>query len=295
MNAIVTPVESGWSASLELEFATRKVSNGTKTALTRNLHQGPLRVLRPFYPEASGQCHVYLMHPPGGIVAGDTLAIQAQVHGGAHALITTPSAGRVYRSNSQRLQQTQRVNLQVASDGFCEWLPQENIIFNDARAVSQTRVNLDPGSTFIGWEMTCLGRPASNEWFEEGSLHQQFELYCDGQPLLLERNRFDGGSNLLHAPWGLNGATTTGTLMCVVQALHGKTLQAALIDSLRERCVAASGQQLNAAVTVVSGILIVRATGGQAEPVRRLFIDLWRALRHHLLGQAAVAPRIWFT
>ena len=58
--------EQGWSAELELGFA---VVAG-RTALVHNRHVGPLTVQRPFYPEGE-LAHVYLLHPPGGIVAGD--------------------------------------------------------------------------------------------------------------------------------------------------------------------------------------------------------------------------------
>lgn len=166
MNAIAKPLAQGWSATLDLEFAAR----GGRTVLARNRHQGPLRVQRPFYPETGGQAHVYVLHPPGGIVAGDSLAIDIDVAVGAHGLVTTPSAGRVYRSNAQGLLQTQQVTMTVAEGGFGEWLPQENIVFNGARAWNQTRIQLAPGARFIGWEITCLGRPASAQWFDQGSL-----------------------------------------------------------------------------------------------------------------------------
>ncbi|HAG93950.1 MAG TPA: urease accessory protein, partial [Gammaproteobacteria bacterium] len=152
MNAIATPVQSGWSASLALEFERR----GPRTALVRNRHDGPLRVQRPFYPEANGQAHVYILHPPGGIVAGDSLAISSTVREHAHALVTTPSAGRVYCSNRQRQLQTQQVTMAVEPGAFGEWLPQENIVFNAAQAINHTHIQLQSGARFIGWEITCL-------------------------------------------------------------------------------------------------------------------------------------------
>ena len=54
----------GWEAKLELDFALRN----NKTMLVQRRHYGPLTVQRPFYPEGT-VCHVYVLHPPGGIVA----------------------------------------------------------------------------------------------------------------------------------------------------------------------------------------------------------------------------------
>lgn len=282
MNAIATPpaVQAGWSAELELAFALR----GARTLLTHNRHAGPLRVQRPFYPEPGGQCHVYVLHPPGGIVAGDSLHIAAQFDAGAHALLTTPSAGRVYKTNQQRLRQRQTVRLQVDDGAFCEWLPQENILFDGAEGHNSTRIDLQGSARCIGWEITCLGRPASAQWFASGSLLQSLALYRDGVPLLLERNRFMGGSELLAAPWGLQGHATLGTL--VISGGDNELLQ-----QLKELCA----QTHNLAVTRLPELILVRGLAHQAAPLRAAFIACWRLARRHFLQVDAVAPRIWFT
>lgn len=286
MNAIATPTSAGWSAALELEFAQR----GARTALIRNRHNGPLRVQRPFYPESAGQCHVYILHPPGGIVAGDTLAIKASVDASAHALLTTPSAGRVYKSNQQRLLQSQTVDLTVQAGGFCEWLPQENIVFNNAQARNHTQVNLIGDARFIGWDVTCLGRPAANELFAQGSLQQNLILNKNGEPLLIEKNRILGGSAMLDARWGLHGRTAFGTLVCT---LHNSDFLAAA----KQLCQQASAQHppLRAAATQLPGLVVIRAMALQAEPIKNLFMPLWKQMRRVMLNQEPVAPRIWFT
>lgn len=284
MNAIATPVQAGWSATLSLEFERR----GPRTALVRNRHDGPLRVQRPFYPEAQGQAHVYILHPPGGIVAGDSLAIDATVGDGAHALVTTPSAGRVYCSNQQRLLQTQQVTMSVASGGFGEWLPQENIVFNDAQAINRTCIHLQADSTFIGWEITCLGRPASNELFVAGTLKQHFEITLGGKPVLLEKSRYDGGSPMLSERWGLNGQPAVATMVCT---LRDEVAELAF----RELCQRYRGPHLDIEVTQLPSLLVLRAQAGQAEPIKKAFFAAWHLLRRTLLNTEAIAPRIWFT
>lgn len=284
MNAIATPAQAGWSASLALEFEQK----GAKTALVRNRHEGPLRVQRPFYPEANGQAHVYILHPPGGIVAGDSLAISSTIGSDAHALLTTPSAGRVYCSNRQRLLQTQQVTMTVADGGFGEWLPQENIVFNDALAVNRTHIHLQPESRFIGWEITCLGRPASSELFESGDLQQDLVVTMSGQPLLLEKSRFAGGSALMHKRWGLNGSHALATMICTLE-------DSAAEASMRQLCEQHRGPHLTIEVTQLPKLLILRAHAMQAEPIKNAFFAAWRKLRFIMQNCEAIAPRIWFT
>ena len=82
-----------WHAQLDLNYTVEDA----RTVL-RFAHTGLLRVLQSLYPEGPGVCHNVLVHPPGGLVGGDTLEVHAQVAAGAHALITTPGAMRFYRS-----------------------------------------------------------------------------------------------------------------------------------------------------------------------------------------------------
>ena len=96
---------SSWRASLSLGF--RRTERGSR--LVRSEHNGPLYVQKPFYPEGPDCAHVYLLHPPGGMVSGDFLTISAHAEAQSHALITTPGAGRVYRARSDGLLQQQQV------------------------------------------------------------------------------------------------------------------------------------------------------------------------------------------
>lgn len=269
--------QRAWQARLELAFAPA----GTRTVLSRRRHTGPLLVQRPFYPEGA-PCHVYLVHPPGGIVGGDQLSLDLTCHPGAHALLTTPAATKFYRAGPHPeagLQQALNVH-----DATLEWLPQETILFDGARARASTLVHLSGSTRFIGWEITCLGRPSSRESFHEGSLATDFRLYRDGRPVLFDRLRLAGGSPALCAPWGLAGMQALGTLMMT---------NAAGVELEPLRALAAP--EVRFALTRVEDVVVCRALAMQAEPVRDLFTRIWRAVRPALLAREGVPPRIWAT
>ena len=84
----------------------------------------------------------------------------------------------------------QEQTIRVLSGSILEWLPSENIIFSGAKAQIQTKVELAKNSHFTGWEILCLGRPASGEIFNQGQLDQKFEVWLEGRPLRIERLRF---------------------------------------------------------------------------------------------------------
>ena len=165
-----------WKASLALMFAHK---NG-RTILKSREHYGPLVVQRPFYPEGA-VCHIYLIHPPGGVVGGDKLSIEVRLQEGSHTLITTPSAGKFYRSGD--LKGTQSQYLMAEKDSLLEWLPQENIFFDGCRSEIKTDIRLTGNAMFFGWEINCLGRPAAREKFKQGTITQRINMYRDDRPI----------------------------------------------------------------------------------------------------------------
>lgn len=269
---------SGWQASLRMGFAP----SGRRTAMVHRRHEGPLRVQRPFYPEGS-PCHVYILHPPGGVAGGDGLSVHAEVADGAHALLTTPAANKFYRSTGPWA--AQRQYLRVESEGALEWLPQEQIAFNGALADTLTHVDLARGARFIGWELSCLGRPAAGDDFTGGALRSRLELWRDGEPLLVERNHLDGGGAILDAAWGLAGYRAMGTLIAVGAGTDDR-------DAVRE---ALADQPSRWAATLVDDVLIVRCLVPGAEAGLGLFQQAWASLRPRLLGRPVCPPRIWRT
>lgn len=276
----VATTAAGWGAALALGFRR----DGDRTVLARRAAVGPLQVQRPFYPEG-GVCHVYLLHPPGGIVGGDCLEITADLAAGAQVLLTTPAAGKFYRSAGPRAELMQRFT--VAEGGRLEWFPQETIVFDGALARATTRVELAADAQFLGWEIVCLGRPASGERFGRGEFAQGMEVYRQGRPLLHERSRFDGGGAVLDAPWGLHGHPVTGTFVCT-------GADADDLVAVRAGEDADAADEMTAA-TLIDGLLLLRYVGFRADRARERFIRAWEMLRPRRHGRPAVRPRIWNT
>ena len=189
----------GWRAHLQLRFAARTApenrggqgGHAARTVLLEKRHEGPMLVQRPFYPEGEAVCHVYLLHPPGGVVGGDILQLDVRVESSAHTLITMPGATKFYRSAGPQATLGQHFSL---DDGArLEWLPQDTILFPGARARTETRFDLHGSARLTGWETLCLGRPVMHEAFDRGELVSRFAVYRDGQPLLHEHLRIQGG------------------------------------------------------------------------------------------------------
>ncbi|HVR21222.1 MAG TPA: urease accessory protein UreD [Polyangiaceae bacterium] len=270
-----------WPAELELGFARR----GDKTVIERRRHRGPLLVQRPFHPEADGTCHVYVLHPPGGVVGGDELVLDAEAARGASALLTTPAATKLYRTNGARA--SLRQTFRVGSGASLEWLPQETIAFGGSQATSTTSVHLEAGARYLGWEITCLGRPASGDDFSTGSFRQCTEIRRNGRLILIDRTHADSAGALRRAAWGWAGRSVYATLVATTAST---ALLAALRASVTPEC---AGDLF--AVTTQSELTICRWLGSSTEQARRALGAAWSLIRAELLGKPACPPRIWTT
>ena len=157
-----------WLARLELDY---RLEN--QRSVARHQHSGPLRILHSLYPEGDSVCHNVLVHPPGGLVGGDTLDIRVNAGPQAHGLITTPGATRFYRSGGAPA--LQHASIALDAGARLEWLPLEAICHSGCRAENRLDLDLQPGAELIGWDLTALGLPHAGQAFEQGSYCQHIE------------------------------------------------------------------------------------------------------------------------
>ncbi|MBQ0754718.1 MAG: urease accessory protein UreD [Gammaproteobacteria bacterium] len=274
------PNDAGWQASLSLRFEHRPAQ--ARTVPVHISHTGPLRVQRPFHPEGD-VCHVYILHPPGGVVGGDGLQIDARCAPDARALLTTPGATKFYRSAGATARVRQQ--LYVQAQASLEWLPQENIFFPGAQVDMGTDIHLSSSAQLVAWEINCLGRPVIGERFDEGKLRTRLRVFVDGQPLLIENQRISCTRHLSAAA-GLRDAAVQGVLVAWrVDEQLAQDVQQHLADT----------PEILAGATLIDGLLVVRALANNAERLRALLADVWQLLRVQLISRPAVLPRIWAT
>lgn len=281
---LLAPTAAPWQAALHLAFARR----GERTVLHENRHRGPLRVQKALYPEGDAVCQAIVLHPPSGIAGGDQLRIDVDLGAGAQAQLTTPGAGKWYRSGGAEA--SQQIAFTVGEGATLEWLPQESIVFDGARARMETRVELAADSRFIAWDILCLGRAASGERFTQGRFLPVYRVHRAQAPLWIERGEFVGGDPLLASPAGWAGCTVCGTLLCSFPELPQQA--PALLEALRAIAPADAARH---GITALPGLLIARYLGDRSEAARQWFAALWAILRPAACGRPAVIPRIWNT
>lgn len=283
---MTTPALAAWHARLELQFAARQGADGEiRTVLARKHHIGPLVVQKVLYPEAEAVCHGVVVHPPGGVAGGDHLALHATLAVSSHAVLTTPGAGKWYKSGGRP--SSQYLQFELAENTCLEWLPQENILFDGTEVAFTGEVHLQDNAVFAGWEIFCLGRQASGEQWQAGRLQQRLSIYRHHRLIWNERASLTPQSRQLQSAAGLRGMRVSGTFVVVAANLPTDILDAC-------RAISIDGQALYG-VTALPQVFCARYLGQSSQEARRYFEALWHLLRPWYAGRTAVKPRIWAT
>ena len=261
--------------------------------MDRCRHFGPLYIQKPFYPEGESHPHIYILHPPGGIVSGDELNVNIRIGPEAGGLITTPGASRFYNAAAGAPEQKQTIEIEVAEKAYLEWFPMETIVFDGARVDLSTKISLASNSSVCFWDICCMGLPASGQNFVKGGLKQEFIVLAEGMPVfadkltLGENFKAFGFSNA-----GLRGFTVSGFLVSgpVSDGEHRSEITSRLRGIIEQEEF-----QSHASITELGNFFVGRYLGNSAFDARNIFSWWWDILRPSVAGKQSVRPRIWST
>ncbi len=274
-----------WHASLQLDYSLQ-----AGRSVARYLHSGPLRILQSLYPEGDAICHNVLVHPPGGLVGGDTLEIAVNAGPLTHALVTTPGAARFYKSRGEPALQHTRIGLEPGAR--LEWLPLETICYAGCLAENRLRLDLAPGAELIGWDITALGLPAAGKPFDRGSLVQHIEM----PGVWLERGRIDASDErLLNSPIGLAGHRCIASIFFCAGSAPDRTRRQHALDTARELVQAHALCNSAGATAPNQQVVLLRVLAPLVEPAMDLLRQVWAVWRQELWQVKPQLPRIWAT
>jgi len=139
------------------------------------------------YLDDTGAAYTFLLNPAGGLVGGDEVAVAVKVQPGAHVVISSPSANRVYRSSAAPSIQT--VDVHVGSDAILEWVPEVTIPFAGSRFRQVIRAQVDNGGVLLVWDSIASGRIARGERWAFALMENEINLKVGSGSSLVERVR----------------------------------------------------------------------------------------------------------
>jgi len=254
------------------------------TCLNDLYQSSPLRVLFP--NKVKGDiCSATLVATSGGLVGGDHLNVDVSVGKKASVQVIGQAAEKIYKSNGPDT--FFEISLNVDKDAYLEWLPQESIIFDQARLRRKTAINVEANGTFLGAEILVFGRKAMGETLNKGLVRDVWEVRRCGKLIWSDALHLSGDiKTQLDHPAGFNGASAVATSVLVSD--DGEKH----IKFVREIFETFS-DDFKCAATITNDILVTRWLASDAHKLRQGFGEYWSAMRHEIKGLPRVMPRLW--
>ena len=251
---------------------------GPRTILTRSFCTSPWHHFPPSYLDNSGCAYTWLVNPSGGLVGGDHVSVEAQLHAHTHVLMTSPSANRVYRSLSEPA--VHEVCLSVGPGARLEWVPEVTIPFAGSRFRQSIHVDLAPGATVVLWDAMASGRVAMRERWAFAAVENEIRIRTPLGGSVVERYRVVPGR--LPESVGLAESWDYVASLFVigdgVNAEVWKSLEAAIAAILDEH----SGLVMGAVSTPAAPGLAVKLVARSAPDLTVTLEPIWAAVRKGL-------------
>lgn len=195
-----------WHGKLNLTYEYEE----GKTRLSSGYHEAPFKIQKPFYPiKNNSLCQTIILHTAGGIVGGDYLLQEINLKNNCQTLITTATAGKIYKTNGKTAVQNIIINLN--HNAHLDYFPQDNIIFNGAEYSQKSSIYLSENTSYCQWEINRFGRTARNEKFTYDSWKSITEIFLKDQLIWCDRTYILGNETMINSPNGLAGFAISGT------------------------------------------------------------------------------------
>jgi urease accessory protein len=278
-------MQSETTPSVSETFAANRAIGAVKfdvhvrDGLTRRneLHEeGSLRVRFPS-PEQQGLSAVFV-NTAGGIAGGDRFDIDICTRDSAHLTVTTAAAEKFYRSHGPQSQVN--INLCAEANSRLAWLPQETILFDQARVSRSINIDLAESASFLLCEIVVFGRAAMGEIMSRGSFVDRWRMRIGGKLVFAETVRLDGDIASKFANRAImKGGVAIGTALIAPG-------DEAIVERIRESSDRFGGE---VSISAWNGFAIARFCAQDAAKLRADMMTV--------LGRASPSglPRLWLS
>ncbi|WP_342359683.1 urease accessory protein UreD [Terrarubrum flagellatum] len=249
-----------------------------RTIAARVRQEGALNIRFPRH--SSRGLEGVIVNIAGGVAAGDRHAIDIHAGRGANATITTPAAEKVYRSPGG----VSRIEVALSVEGDLAWLPQETILFDQARLARRLHATLSEEASLLACDITVLGRAAMGERVRSGFLRDEWRVRRGGRLIYADTLLLDGDIEAtLARPGAAAGASAFATILYVAPDAEARLDETrALLDPLRS-------QACDVAASAWDGLLALRWLAQDARLLRASVARFLESFR------GAALPRVWMT
>jgi urease accessory protein len=217
-----------------------------------------------------------IVNTGGGMTGGDRFDVDIKVGAGARLSVTTAAAEKIYRSLGPDTDIG--VKLDVGPGGALAWLPQETIVFDQARLRRSIDVALARDATLLLAEAAVFGRSAMGEAVIQGHFFDRWRLRVGGALVFAETLRLDGD---IAQRLAQRAIASGGVAVASVIKYPGNDAGAAAIRAAQDRFAGEVG------VSAWNGLIVARLVASDGAALRRDLVAVLSAL------DTAPLPRLW--
>jgi urease accessory protein len=236
---------------------------------------GSLRVRFPNGP-SEATLDAVIVNTAGGMAGGDRFDIDVKVGIGAKLTVTTATAEKIYRSLGPDTDIG--VKLDVGPGGALAWLPQETIVFDQARLRRSIDIELARDANLVLAEAAVFGRSAMGEAVIQGSFFDRWRVRVDDALVFAETLRLDGA---IAQRLAQRAVANGGVAVASVIKYPGSDADAAAVRALQEDFAGEVG------VSAWNGLAVARLVATNGAALRRDLVAVLTAFN------AAPLPRLW--
>lgn len=255
----------------------RFAANGGITALSDLSERGGYRLGLP--STFSLHAEAVQVNTGGGVVGGDRLEFAVAAGTSTDVVYATQAAERIYRTNGPAAEIDVRITLE--SGARLDWLPQQTILYSQARLKRRFEIDLAADSRLLMVEALTFGRSASGEVMGQGLIHDVWRIRRAERLVYADALRLDGDlARLLARPAVGANARAAAVLLYVAPDAEE------MLDAVR---LALAGGECDHAASAWNGLVAVRLLGADPAGVRAGAVRVIERLSSRPL------PRLWST
>ncbi len=240
-----------------------------------------------------GPPEAVLINLAGGITGADCFQQRIHFAAGAHAVVTTQAAEKIYKASAGAAPAEVSNSVTVGADAFAEWLPQETIFFNGGRLARRFEAKLDLTARLLACESIVFGRTAMGEIVQDGFLRDDWRITVGDRLVFADGMRFDDAiQDRLDRPAVADGGRALATVLYV-----GPDSEI-LIDKAKDGLEAFRTRGKRAAASRIDDVIVARFIAGDGQSLRGM-LDAYLSTIRHAAGKSTLqpaaggAPKLW--
>jgi urease accessory protein len=264
---------AGRDGTLDLVF--RRERDATMLASRR--FTLPLQALEPTRC-GDGSLYLLLLNPTGGILGGDSLATTIRLEAGAHAILSTPSAARIYAAGKELSLIDTKIILRQGA--ILEYLP-DHLIPHPGAAVRQSiSIAMEPRAGLILYDAFAAGRIGRGERWRFREMALSAAVTRADKPVHLSRLSLVPARDDLDRPGWFEGWNYCATMLVVADDFADwDGLSVTLGAALDSRPGVSGG-----ASRLGAGGCVARFLTRTATDLTRTTATLWKIARQAMFG-----------